>query len=164
MQMTSYSWTTGTNGVWGVATNWTPATVPNDVTTPGTADVTIDALAPVGGECTVTISTGTTETINSLIVNGVTNTSGSNSYPYNAAAIEIDGTLVFAPGSAGLFGGSLQTYLGMDGGTIVNAGTVNAFVQTSGNVLFTGTNGIYFTNEMQALGGTITIDTTAINE
>jgi hypothetical protein len=52
----------------------------------------------------------------------------------------------------------------MDGGTIVNAGTVNAFVQTSGNVLFTGTNGIYFTNEMQALGGTITIDTTAINE
>ncbi len=46
----------------------------------------------------------------------------------------------------------------MNNGTIVNVGTINAFVQAAGNDLFTGTNGIYFTDYLQSLG-IVTIDT-----
>jgi Ca2+-binding RTX toxin-like protein len=45
----------------------------------------------------------------------------------------------------------------------VNAGTINAFVQTGGISNFTGTNAIYFTNWLQSQGIT-TIDTTSIGE
>jgi hypothetical protein len=157
--MVSYSWTTGTSGDWNNAANWTPATVPND----GLADVIIDA-APSAGAYTVTLATGESATVNSLTVNGVTNRQGSNSDPYAAAVIEINGTLTFAAGSPGVLGGSLQTFMIMHGGTIVNVGTLDAFRQADSDALITGTNGFYATNWVQALGGTLTIDTATIAE
>lgn len=164
--MAAFSWTTGTSGVWNTATNWTPGTIPNDPA----ADVTIDALAPAGGSYTVTLAAGTSDTVNSLSINGVINKAGSNSSPYNAAELELDGTLAFAPGSLGRLDGSLQTFVhvgflnGASSASIVNAGTIDAFIQVEGNLLITGTNGVYITNDLQALSGTVTIDTTAINE
>ena len=69
-----------------------------------------------------------------------------------AAQLELDGTLAFAPGSAGSLSGSLQTIIFTDGGDnaeILNGGTLNAFIQSSGSLLMTGTNGIYITNAVQ---------------
>lgn len=63
--------------------------------------------------------------------------------------------------------GSLQTFIHIAGGSnaaIVNGGTINGFVQVEGNLLMTGTNGVYFTNDLQALAGTVTIDTSSIAE
>jgi plastocyanin len=165
MQMASFSWTTGVSGDWNTGTLWTPATVPNDVLTPGTADVTIDAT-PTSGEYTVTIAAGESETIDSLTMN-VVNAGGANSNPYDAAELELDGTLAFAPGSAGLIDGSLQTFIHVASGnnaSIVNPGTINGFLQVEGNLLLTGTNGIYITNDLQALAGTVTVDTKSIAE
>ena len=52
----------------------------------------------------------------------------------------------------------------MNNGTIVNVGhDPNAFVQAGGNDLFTGTNGIYFTDWLQSQG-VVTIDTSSIAE
>ena len=159
--MATYSWTTGENGDWNTAADWSPNGLPG-----AGDDVTIDAPA-TSGAYTVTIAAGESETVNSLTMNGVNNLAGANSNPYTAAELEVDGTLTFAgldgASSAGLFGGSLQTFVVVNGGTIVNAGTVDALVQATGSVLFTGTNGIYFTNELQALG-TATVDTQSIAE
>jgi len=162
--MASYSWTLGTSGDWNTAADWSPATVPNDPA----ADVTIDFLAPAGTSYKVTIAAGESETVNSLTMNAVNNLAGSNNAAgYFAAELLLDGTLTFAPGSAGLLGGSLQTYLAVDPGAnaaIVNAGTIDAFVQVEGNLLITGTNGVYITNALQALSGTATVDTKTIAE
>ena len=152
--MASYTWTTGTSGNWATATNWSGQQVPNNAT----ADVTIDAPAPTGGSYTVSIASGETFTVNSLAVNPLVNAAGTNADPYNAAKLEIDGTLVFAPGSDGLLDGPRQTFIGMNGGKIVNAGTINGFIQAQGDVLFTGTNGFYVTNWLQAQGGVVTVD------
>jgi len=156
--MASISWTTGTTGLWKQATQWTPNTVPNLATD----DVTIDAPA-TGGAYTVTIGTGESYTVNSLTMNASNNLAGANSNPYDAASLEVDGTLTFNPMSPGDFGGSLQTFVGMNNGTIVNAGTINAFVQAAGNDFFTGTHGIYFTNLLQSQGD-VTVDTSSIAE
>lgn len=161
--MAVFSWTTGKSGDWNTATNWTPNTVPNDIA----ADVTIDAAPVTPGVYTVTIADGVTDTVNSLSINGTTNLDGSNATPYNAAAFELDGTLAFAAGSAGLLDGSLQTFVHTAFGSnasMINAGTVNGFIQVEGNLLVTGTNGFYVTNWMQALAGTVTVDTKTIAE
>jgi hypothetical protein len=160
--MSSFSWKNGVDGDWNTGTLWTPATVPNDIA----ADVTIDAADTL---YTVTIAAGETETVNSLSMNGDTGKPGTNdaNNPYHAARLQLDGTLAFAPGSAGLLDGALQTILFTDGGAnaeILNGGTLKAFIQSSGNLLLTGTNGIYITNAVQALQGTITIDTSSIAE
>src|SRR6185437_8494755 len=158
-QMATFTWTTGTSGDWNTAANWGPATIPNS----GTAEVVIDA-APVGTNgYTVTIANGASDMVQSLTLNPTNNLLGVLATPYNAAALEVDGTLTFAPGTDGTLGGPLQNLLVMNNGTIVNAGTVNAFIQGVGNDLFTGTNGIYVTNWLQALG-TVTIDTKTIAE
>jgi hypothetical protein len=162
MHMTTYSWTLGTSGDWNTGTLWTPQTVPNDIT----SDVTIDAADTL---YIVTIASGESETVDSLSMNAVTGLLGTNdpNAPYHAAQLELDGTLAFAPGSAGSLSGSLQTMIFTDGGDnaeIINGGTLNAFIQSSGSLLMTGTNGIYITNAVQALGGTITIDTSSIAE
>ncbi len=79
--------------------------------------------------------------------------------------LEIDGTLAFAPGSDGAIDGPLQNIIFINGGTIINPGTINAFIAASGNVLLTGTNGLYVTNWLQTTGGgTVTIDTSSIAE
>jgi hypothetical protein len=169
MQMAAFSWTTGTSGLWSTATNWTPGTVPNDPA----ATVTIDAVpVPAGGAYIVTLAAGTTDTVASLTMNGANNLKGSNSSPYNAAELELDGTLAFAAlagpaGTAGRLNGSLQTFMHTANGNnaeMINAGTVDAFIQVEGNLLITGTNGFYATNYVQALAGTVTVDTAAINE
>jgi hypothetical protein len=157
--MASYTWTSGVSGDWATAADWTPNGIP-DATT---ADVTIDAPATQGAY-TVTIAAGESETVNSLSINGVNNRTGSNSNPYDAAKIEIDGTLIFGPTSDGVLGSSLQTFMLVNGGTLINAGTIDAFIQASGNVLFTGTNGFYVTNWLQSLAGTVTVDTSSIAE
>ena len=160
--MTTYTWMLGSDGDWNTASNWTPATAP-DATD---ADVTIDAT-PTLAAYGITIAAGASDTIDSLTMNAANNLAGSNSDPYDAAILVLDGTLVFAPGSAGDIDGSLQTAIQTESGSnalVVNAGTVSAFVQSEGNLDFTGTNGIYFTNYVQALAGTVTIDTSAINE
>ena len=90
----------------------------------------------------------------------------NNSQGYYAALLKLDGTLAFAPGSAGFFGGSPQTRIEVDPGDnaeIVNGGTINGYIQAEGNLLLTGTNAVYFTNDVQALG-TITVDTSSIGE
>jgi hypothetical protein len=157
--MTTYSWKTGTSGDWNTPADWTGGVVPVNS---GTSDVVIDA-GPVTTAYTVTISSGESVTVGSLALNSTNNATGVNSPTYAGAVFEVDGSLTFAPGSAGLIDGPLQSYMIVNGGTIVNAGTINAFVQTDGNVTFSGTNGIYFTNWLQSLGET-TINTTTIAE
>jgi hypothetical protein len=157
--MSSFSWSTDVDGTWNTGTLWTPATVPNDIA----ADVTIDAAIPTARAYTVSILSGTTETVHSLTMNDVNGRAGTNNPDgYFAAELLLDGTLAFAPGSAGALDGSLQTYIFTDFGanaSIVNGGTLNAFIQVEGNLVMTGTNAVYITNEIQALGGTVTIDT-----
>ncbi|MBS0639877.1 MAG: hypothetical protein U1E70_19975 [Acetobacteraceae bacterium] len=156
--MAEYRWATPVSGDWNTAALWSPAAVPNDPA----ASVTIDnpTLAPY----LVTIAAGEVQTIGSLSMNDNFGRIGSNTAPYNAAILNVSGTLNFAPGSAGSIGGSLQSEIYMINGTIVNPGTVNAFVQGIGNVLITGTNGIYFTNWLQSLSGVVTVDTKSIAE
>ena len=155
--MASISWTLGVNGNWTTAADWTPGTVPT-----AADDVTIDALAPAGGSYVVTIAAGDSVSVHSLTMNAAANLAGSNTNPYNAAELDIDGTLIFAPGSAGLLGGSLQNKIVLDGGTIVNGGTLNGFIQAAGDALMTGTNTLVIANYLQAIGGAVTIDTQAI--
>jgi plastocyanin len=162
MQMASYSWTTGVSGDWKTDTLWTPNGVPG-----AADDVTIDAATTLTAY-TVTIAQGETETVNSLSMNGTNELAGTNNpNGYYAAELELDGTLTFAPGSAGLLDGSLQTFIHVASGSnasIVNGGTINGFLQVEGNLLLTGTNGVYITNDLQALAGTVTIDTKSIAE
>jgi hypothetical protein len=158
--MAIYNWATAATGDWGNAANWTPATVPNGIA----ADVTIDVPTTVQNGYTVTIGTGESITVNTLSLNPVNNRAATNTDLHNAAVLEVDGTLTFAPGSAGTIDGPLQSAMGMNGGTIVNVGTINAFLQTQNDVLLTGTNGLYVTNWLQAQGGTVTIDTSTIAE
>ncbi|MBS0639609.1 MAG: hypothetical protein JSS43_07035, partial [Proteobacteria bacterium] len=161
--MATFSWALPVTGTWTTAANWSPATVPNDAA----ADVVIDAPATAAGGYTVTLPANTTVTLDSLTINGVNNFDGSNTADYKAAAFDLAGTLAFAPGSAGTIGGSLQTYMHVGSGVnaeMINVGTINAFVQSSGNLLMTGTNGVYITNWLQALAGTITVDTKSIAE
>ena len=143
--MASFSWKTGVSGDWTAPADWTPATVPNDPA----ADVLIDAT-PGSLPYTVTIGAGESVIVNTLTLN-------ATSDPALGGMLEVDGTLTFAPGSKGDIGGPLQNTLILAGGTIVNAGTINAFVQTSGISTFTGTNGIYITNWLQS-HGVVTID------
>jgi hypothetical protein len=157
--MTVYTWATGVSGNWNTSTAWSPATVPNNAL----AAVDIDA-PPVNGAYNVTISQGTTETVYGLSLNPVTNALSTNIDPYDAAGLVIDGTLIFSPGSPGFLAGPLQSYVGMNNGTIVNPGTLNAFVQATGTDLLTGTNGLYITNWLQSLSGDVTVDTASIAE
>jgi len=158
--MASSSWSAGVSGDWNTATNWTPAGVPNGAA----ADVIIDAVPAAGtNNYSVVIAAGESETVNSLTLNGTNNALSVNQSPYKGAILTVNGTLTFAPGSAGALGGPLQNFVQMTSGRIVNAGTVDAFVQTGGNVVFTGTNPIYFTNALQSQGVT-TIDTSRIGE
>jgi hypothetical protein len=158
--MASSSWSAGVSGDWNTATNWTPAGVPNGAA----ADVIIDAVPAAGtNNYSVVIAAGESETVNSLMLNGANNALNVNQSPYKGAVLAVNGTLTFAPGSAGALGGPLQNFVQMTSGRIVNAGTVDAFVQTGGNVVFSGTNPIYFTNALQSQGVT-TIDTSRIGE
>ncbi|MDR3538668.1 MAG: Hint domain-containing protein [Acetobacteraceae bacterium] len=156
--MATYTWTSDVSGDWNTGTLWSDGTIPNSAT----ADVSIDATG-TAGSYTVTIASGESEIVNTLTLNGVNNVLNVLANPYAGAVLEVDGTLTFAPGSAGTIDGPLQSFMIVDGGTIVNAGTVNAFVQDSNNVLFTGTNGFYITNWLQSFG-TTTIDTSSIAE
>jgi hypothetical protein len=113
--MAAFSWTSGVSGDWNTASAWTPATVPNDPL----ADVTIDAPTPAS--YVVTIAPGESETVHALTMNGANNLLGSNTAPYNAAQLAIDGNLTFGAGSPGDLGGSLQSYITMTNGTIVNS-------------------------------------------
>lgn len=157
--MTVYTWASGVSGDWNTVAAWLPAAVPNNAL----AAVAIDA-PPVAGPYTVTISQGETETVYGLSLNPVTNAAATNIAPYNAAELAIDGTLIFAAGSPGLLAGPLQNFMVMSNGTIVNPGTLNAFIQAEGTDLFTGTNGFYITNWLQSLSGNVTIDTASIAE
>lgn len=161
--MTTYTWITNTSLDWNTATAWSTGTVPDSAT----ADVIIDY--PVAGgdtSYTVTIAAGETETVNSLMMNSTTNDAGTyNPNGYYAAALTLDGTLDFAAGSSGYLGSALQTFISVDplvNASLINAGTIDGFVQVEGNLLLTGTNGVYITNDLQALGGTATIDTSSI--
>jgi hypothetical protein len=155
--MASFSWATNVSGDWNTGTLWIPATVPDSAA----ADVTIDAAATLA-PYTVTIASGETETVDSLSMNGTNNFVGSNTPGnYVAAELELDGTLVFATGSAGAFEGSLQTYVHESAGAsaaILNVGTLNAFIQAEGTLLLAGTNSVYISDEIEALAGTVAID------
>jgi len=163
--MATFTWISAADGDWNTGTNWSGGTAPNLVPNDPAADVVIDAV-PTGtiSQYTVTIAAGAADTVSTLQLNPVNNALGPNTPTgYIGAVLEVDGTLTFAAGSAGAIDGPLQNLLIMNSGTIVNAGTVNAFVQAVGNSIFTGTNGIYFTNWLQALG-TVTVDTKSIAE
>jgi len=148
--MTKFSWNKGVAGDWNAAANWLDNAVPNDPA----ADVVVGA-APVGspGYYAVKIAAGTNDTVNSLDLASST------------IGLEIDGTLTFAPGSAGALGREFQSSTVMiNNGAVVNAGQVFAYVQTTGNVLFTGSNPIYLGWELQVVSGTATIDTASIGQ
>jgi hypothetical protein len=151
--MAGFSWATPVSGDWNAPASWVPAAVPNDAL----ADVTIDN--PTVAPYVVTIAPGANETVHSLTMNGVNNLAGSNKDPYTAAELVLSGTLTFGAGSPGLLGGSLQTFVAMINGTMINPGTINGFIQGQGNVLLTGTNGFYVTNWLQSLAAIVTIDT-----
>lgn len=146
--MASFKWAKGVSGDWNTAANWLANTVPNDPA----ADVVIDAApAAAGGFYNVTIAAGTNETVRSLDL--VSTNIG----------LEVDGTLTFAPGSAGALGREFESSpLMINNGTIVNAGLMFTFIQTRGNALFTGNNPIYIAWELQVLEGTATVDTASI--
>ncbi len=148
--MATYKWNKGVSGNWNDASNWLNSAIPNGPA----ADVVIDA-PPVGspGFYNVVIAAGANEVVNSLdLLN-------SN------IGLEVDGTLTFAPGSAGALGREFQSSaLAINNGTIVNAGLMFTFIQTHGNVLFTGSNPIYIAWELQVVEGTATVDTASIGQ
>jgi len=146
--MASFKWNKGISGDWDTAGNWLAGAAPNGPT----ADVAIDAApASAEGYYTVTIAAGTDKTVNSLDL------ANSN------VGLEVDGTLTFAPGSAGALGREFQSSpLTVNGGKIVNAGLMFTFIQTRGDVQFTGANPIYIAWELQVLDGTATVDTSSI--
>ena len=174
--MTTYNWTTLVNGGtipvsgdWMTVADWTSggapaAAAPNDPT----ADVVIDSAVTLPGTYTVSIGATDAVTVNSLTLNDTAaDIAGTNGNPYDAALLKLDGTLAFAPGSPGLFGGSPQNWVQVDpavNAEIINGGTINGFIQVEGDLLLTGTNGVYFTNDVQAVSGTVTVDTSAIGE
>ena len=138
--MATFRWNKGVSGSWDAAGNWLAGAVPNGPA----ADVVIDAApASAGSYYTVTIAAGTTKTVNSLDL------------ATSDIGLEVDGTQVFAPGSAGALGREFQSSpLLIDNGTIVNAGLMFTFIQTRGDVQFTGSNPIYIAWELQVLDGT----------
>ena len=95
--MATFTWTTGTDGDWNTAGNWGPATIPNS----GTAEVVIDAPSVGTSGYAVTIAAGATDMVQSLTLNATNNVGGVLATPYDAAILEVDGTLSFAPGRAG---------------------------------------------------------------
>ncbi len=143
-----YKWNKGSPGDWNVAANWLGAAIPNGTA----ADVVIDA-APLGslGSYSVTIPVGVTETVNSLDLRD------------SSIGLTVNGTLAFAPGSAGALGREFESSpLAINNGTILNAGLMFTFIQTRGNVLFAGSNPIYLAWELQVVEGTATVDTASI--
>lgn len=146
--MATYKWNKGVPGDWSVAANWLGGAVPNGPT----ADVVIDA-APAGspGSYSVTIPAGATETVKSLDLRD------------SSIGLTVNGTLAFAPGSAGALGREFESStLAINNGTILNAGLMFTFIQTRGNVLFAGSNPIYLAWELQVVEGTATVDTASI--
>ncbi len=154
--MAIFDWAANTSGDWNTGTLWTQAFVPNNLA----ANVTIDAATTLNAY-TVTIAAGETETVSSLSMNGTNNFGGTHlSGTYVAAELELDGTIVFGPGSAGSLDGSLQTFVHEKSGSsaaILNGGRLDAFIQVEGNLLLAGANTVYFSNEVEALGGTVAI-------
>ena len=146
--MATYKWSKGVSGDWDAAGNWLAGAAPNGPA----ADVVVDAApASAEGYYTVKIAAGANETVNSLDL------ANSN------IGLEVDGTLTFAPGSAGALGREFQSSpLLIDNGKIVNAGLMFTFIQTRGDVQFTGSNPIYIAWELQVLDGTATVDTSSI--
>jgi len=146
--MATYKWNKGVPGDWSVAANWLGGAVPNGPT----ADVVIDAT-PAGspGSYSVTIAGGTTATVKSLDLRD------------SSIGLTVNGTLAFAPGSAGALGREFQSStLAINNGTILNAGLMFTFIQTWGNVLFAGSNPIYLAWQLQVVEGTATVDTASI--
>jgi hypothetical protein len=149
--MPSFSWAANVGGNWNTGTLWTPISVPNTAT----ADVMIDATATLAAYTTA-IASGETDTVNSMRMNGTNNRVGSYTRENHLDA-ELDRMLVFAGGSAGAFGGSLQTYVHERSGAsaaIVNGGTLNAFIQVEGGIC---PSLAPISNEIGALAGTMTI-------
>ncbi len=143
-----YKWNKGGAGDWNAAANWLGGVIPNGPA----ADVVIDA-APLGsaGSYSVTIPAGTTETVSSLDLHD------------SSIGLTVNGTLAFAPGSAGALGREFESsLLAINNGTILNAGLMFTFIQTRGNVLFAGSNPIYLAWELQVVEGTATVDTASI--
>src|SRR4051812_50170891 len=137
--MAIISWTAPVSGDWRTAANWTPATVPNGAA----ADVVIDVPTTIAQGYTVTLPAGVTETVNSLSMNAVNNRVATWTPDYKAASLELDGTLAFAPGSAGLIDGPLQNYIHTTPGPNtenLHSGTTNGFLWGEGKPLIAGSN------------------------
>ncbi len=147
--MSNYNWKNGTAGDWTVAANWQEGSIPSGAD----ADVFIDATPTGNPNYNVTIPTGTNIIVHSLDLGSVD------------TGLVVDGALTYAPGSSGVLGHEFAAgALAVNGGTIVNAGTIWSFIQTTGNVLFTGSNPIYLAFELQVLDGTATVDTATIGQ
>ena len=146
--MAKYTWSKGVSGDWSAAGNWQGGVAPNAAD----ADVEIVAApAASSGGYKAVINAGSSEVVRSLDLGG------------SAVGLEVDGTLTFAPGSTGALGREFQSSnLSINNGTVENAGLMFTFIQTTGNVLFTGQNPIYIAWELQVLEGTATVDTASI--
>jgi hypothetical protein len=102
--MTTYTWSTGTTGIWSASTNWTPTGVP------GMGD---DAVIDAAGTYVVTVTTGTPAAANSITLDAASATLTDASLLTLAGSLAVNtGTLVLAAGGT------------IAGGTIVAGGTV----------------------------------------
>src|SRR4051794_21095332 len=120
--MATFTWTSATSGDWNTGSNWSTGTVPN------AADADVVLTTP--GSYTVTIAAGASDAVHSVAMD------------QNAGTLAVNGTLDFT-GGPGDISGPLQAVLTMDGGTIVNGGTMNPLFVVNTAATFAGSTAIY---------------------
>ena len=132
--MATFTWTSATSGDWNTAGNWTPATVPDS----SSASVLINNA----GSYTITIAAGATNVVSDI------------SIAATGPTLEVDGTLDFTGGTGNVIEpqGTAATML-VNGGAVINGGTIDPLVQVTNAASFTGTNVLFFANALQALSG-----------
>lgn len=109
--MSTFTWTTGLSGDWGLSTNWNPNTVPDDT-------AAIAVLPGTASGYTVTISNGESEVVNSITLGDLIN--------LNGPTLDVVGTLTF--------GGSNPSMAFQSGSMVVASGGVLAGSGQLGNV------------------------------
>jgi len=132
--MATFTWASTNSGDWNTASNWNPTAVPNSSSS--------SVLIGNAGSYTIKIAAGTSDVVSSISITAA------------GPTLEVDGTLDLTGGAGSITEaqGSPATLL-VNGGAVINGGTIDPLVQVTNTASFTGTNVLYFTNELQVLGG-----------
>jgi hypothetical protein len=124
--MTTFTWTTSTTGDWAIATNWSPAAVPD-------ANTAVAILPGVtsAGAYTVTIAAGESEIINAITLGDLT---GGHFGP----TLDVAGTLTFAGAgpSMAFLSGTMQIDIG---GVLAGVGSLGTTQGPGVSVINNGT-------------------------